>query len=253
MLLVYGLTDVGNGDPSYLTYRVIVVAAVVLATFVAIEHYSAAPLMPLGFLRRRRVFFANATTLLGFACLVLMVFVITTYLQVLRSYTPIYAGAALLPGSLLYAFLGGFAAPRLVKRLGAKDVLVGAMAVFSGGMLLFTQISLSSSYFTVILPAQLISVVGASLASTASSIVALSAAKPGEEGIASGLINTSRQVGGPIGLAVAISVIGLATLGMGVSAPSSEVVTAFRYAFLAPAVLAGLGLVTSLLLKGKSA
>lgn len=206
--------------------------------------------MPLGFLRRRKIFFANATMLIVFACMVLMVFVITTYLQVLRSYSPIYAGAALLPGSLLYAFLGGFAAPRLVRRVGAKDVMIGAMATFTAGMLLFTQISLTSNYFTVILPAQLIAVVGSSIASTASSIVGLSAAKPGEEGIASGLINTSRQVGGPIGLAVAVSVIGLVTLGMGVAAPSAEVVTAFRYAFLAAAVFAGVGVATSLSLRG---
>lgn len=252
MLLVYGLTDVGNGDPSYTTYLVLALAAAVLASFLAIERYSAAPLMPLRFLRRGTIFFANATTLLAFACLVLMVFVATTYLQVLRAYTPIYAGAALLPGSLLYAFLGGFAAPRLVKRLGAKEVLVGAMAAFVLGMLLFTRISLTSSYLTVILPAQLVAVVGGSFSSTASSILALSAAKPGEEGVASGLVNTSRQVGGPIGLAAAVWVIGLATVGMGVSAPSAEVVTAFRYAFLVAAGFAGVGVVTALLLKGKS-
>ena len=63
--------------------------------------------------------------------------------------------------------------------------------------------------------AQLIACVGGSLALTASNIAALSGAKPGEEGIASGLVNTSRQVGGPIGLAVAVSVVGLVTHGLG--------------------------------------
>ncbi len=252
MLLVYGLTDVGNGGPSSVTYLILILAAAVLASFIAIEHKSGSPLMPLGFLRRRRIFLANATTLLAFASFVLMIFLTTTYLQVLRSYSPLYSGSALLPGSFLYAFLGGFAAPRLVKRFGPKDVLVGAMVILSAGMLLFAQVSLSSSYLTVILPAQLISVVGGSLASTSSNIIALSAAKPGEEGIASGLINTSRQVGGPVGLAVAVSVIGLATLGMGISAPSNEILTALQYAFLASAVFAGLGVLTSLLLKGKS-
>jgi MFS family permease len=163
------------------------------------------------------------------------------------------AAAALLPGSLLYLSIGGFAAPKLVKRFGAKLVLVVAMVILSSGMLLFTQISLSSSYLAVILPAQLIAVVGGSLAATASNIAALSGAKPGEEGIASGLINTSRQVGGPIGLAVSVSVIGLVTHGLGVSAPSGKVMTAFRYAFAASASFAALAVVTSLLLKGKPA
>jgi MFS family permease len=251
MLLVYGLTDVGNGDTSYLTYLILAAAAAVLASFIAIERYSAAPLMPLGFLRRRTIFFANATTLLTYSSFVVMIFLVTTYLQVLRSYSPLYAAAAILPGSLLYLVIGGFAAPRLVKRFGAKEVLVSSMVALLFGMLLFTQITLGSAFFTAILPAQLIAVVGGSLAATASNIAALSGAKSGEEGIASGLINTSRQVGGPIGLAVCVTVIGLVTHGLGVAAPSAEVITAFRYAFAGSAVFAALAVGTSLLLKGK--
>lgn len=251
MLLVYGLTQVGNGDLSTLTYLTLLASAGVLSSFIAIEHYSSAPLMPLRFLRRRTIFFANATTLLTYASFVVMIFLVTTYLQVLRSYTPLYAAAAILPGSLLYLVIGGFAAPRLVKRFGAKDVLVAAMVALFAGMLLFTQISLGSDFLTAVLPAQLVAVVGGSLAATASNIAALSGAKPGEEGIASGLINTSRQVGGPIGLAVAVTVIGLVTRGLGVSAPSGEVISAFRFAFVGSATFAALAVVTSLLLKGK--
>jgi MFS family permease len=253
MLLVYGLTNVGNGDPSNLTYAVLLLSAAVLALFVAIEHLSPAPLMPLGFLRRRAIFFANSTALLAFGAFIFVIFLQTTYLQVLRSYSPLIAAAALLPGSLTYLFLGGFAAPRLVRRIGARRVLVGAMAFLTVGMLLFSRLSLTSSYLAFILPAQLVCVIGGSLAATASNILALSAAKPGEEGIASGLINTARQVGSPVGLAVSVYVIGLVTFGMGVSAPSSEIISGMRYAFLAAAVFAGLGVVTASLLKGNPA
>jgi len=253
MLLVYGLTDIGNGNISYLTYVVLFLSAAVLASFLAIEHYSAAPLMPLGFLRRRTIFFANATAVLAYASFVLMIFLMTTYLQVLRSYSPFDSAAALLPGSLLFLCVGGFLAPRLVKRLGAKLVLVGAMVFILSGMLLFAQVSTSSSYFTVILPAQLIAVLGGSLAATASNIAALGGAKPGEEGLASGLINTSRQVGGPVGISVSVTVIGIMTQGLGVSAPIGEVITAFRYALEASASLAALAILTSLLLKGSPA
>jgi len=253
MLLVYGLTNVGNGNPSNLTYAVLMLSAAVLALFVVIEHLSIAPLMPLGFLRRRAIFFANSTALLAFGAFIFMIFLQTTYLQVLRFYSPFYAAAALLPGSLTYLFLGGFAAPRLVRRIGARRVLVGAMVFLTIGMLLFTQLSLTSSYLAFILPAQLVSVIGGSLAATASNILALSAAEPGEEGIASGLINTSRQVGSPMGLAVAVYVIGLVTFGMGVSAPSNEIISGMRYAFLAAAFFAGLGVMTASLLKGNPA
>ncbi len=253
MLLVYALTKVGNGDVSYQTFLILAFAAAVLGTFIAIEHRSATPLMPLGFLRRRTIFFANATALLTFAAFVSMIFLLTTYLQLLRSYTPIYAAAALLPGSLLYFSIGGFVAPRLVKKFGTRDVLVGSLVVFSIGLLLFTRFSLTSDYFTGILPAYLIACVGGALSGTSANIAALAGAKPGEEGIASGLINTSRQIGGPIGLAVTVSVIGLATVGVGVLAPSTEVITAFGYAFAGAAAFAALAVVTSLFLRSSSA
>lgn len=251
MLLVYSLTEVGNGDYSYQTYLVLALAAAVLATFLLIERRSPAPLMPLGFLRRRTIFFANATALLTFAANVSTIFLLTTYLQFLLSYSPLSAALALLPGSLTYFVLGGFVAPRLVKRIGAKDVLVGAMVSLTVGLLLFTRISLGSSYVTVILPAFFVACVGGSLGLTASNIAALAGAGRGEEGIASGLINTSRQVGGPVGLAVAVVVIGLLTHGLGIAAPPSEVITAFRFSFIAAASFSAAAIVTALLLKGR--
>src|SRR6202043_1397581 len=106
----------------------------------------------------------------------------------------------------------------------AKPVLVGAMTSLSLGMFLFARISVSSDYVTIILPALVIGSIGGAFALTASNIAALGGAAPGEEGIASGLINTSRQVGGPIGLAVAVTVVGIATQGLGVAASYHQVI-----------------------------
>ncbi|MGD0637023.1 MAG: MFS transporter [Nitrososphaerales archaeon] len=251
MLLVYGLSEVGNGDTSAGTYLVFLLSVVALAAFIGIEHRSAAPLMPLRFLRRRTVFFANATALLTFATSTAMVFLLTAYLQVLLSYTPLYAALAIIPGALIYFLLGGFAAPRLVRRYGARPVLVVAMACLAVGVLSFSRISLTSEYLSVVLPALLLASVGGALSATASNIAALGGAERGEEGIASGLINTSRQIGGPIGLAVAVSVIGLVTHGAGVTASPGEVLTALRDAFITCAFFAAFAMVSSLLLKGK--
>ena len=251
MLLVYALSEVGNGVSSYQEIPVFVLAAAVLAAFIAIERRETAPLMSLSFLRRRTILFANATALLTFATNVSMVFLLTSYLQVLQDYSPLSAAGALIPGSLIFFFLGGFGAPRLVKRFGAKEVLVGAMVALTAGLLLFTRITLTSGYVTIVLPALLVACVGGGLALTASNIAALSGANRGEEGVASGLINTSRQMGGPIGLAVAVAVVGVATHGLGVAGPGGEVVTAFRYAFAASAGFAALAVVTALLIKGK--
>jgi EmrB/QacA subfamily drug resistance transporter len=251
MLLVYGLSEVGNGDTSYLTYLSFVAAGVILVSFLAIERRSSAPLMPLSFLRRRTIFFANATALLTFAAQVPWTFLLASYFQILLGYSPIYAASALVPGALVFFFLGGFAAPRLVRRVGAKPVLVGAMLAFTAGLLLLSRVSTDAGYVTDILPGLLISSVGGALSLTASNIAALSGANRGEEGVASGLINTSRQIGGPIGLAVAITVVGLVTHGLGVTASVGEVVLAFHYGLIAIAGFTSAAVVTSLLLAGK--
>ena len=249
MLLVYALTNVGNGDISYQTYLLFGLASIILASFLVIEYRSRDPLMPLGFLRRRTIFFANATALLTFAVNVSTVFLLTVYLQSLRNYSALNAALALIPGALVYFFLGGFGAPRLVKRAGTKPVLVGAMIALSTGAVLFTRISLSSEYLTVVLPALLVASVGGALGLTASNIAALGGAGPGEEGIASGLVNTSRQVGGPVGLAVAVTVIGLVTQGSGIGAPPNQIIMAFQYAFLVTAGFGALAIATSLVLR----
>jgi MFS family permease len=227
------------------------VAAIVLATFLLIESRSPSPIIPLSFLRRRTIFFANATALLTFATTVPWIFFATSYLQVLLSYSPLTAAAALVPGSLTYFFLGGFGAPRFVKRFGARPVLVVAMLALATGILLTSRLSYDSSYVTFILPTLLLASGGGALSATASNIAALSGAVRGEEGAASGLINTSRQVGGPVGLALVVSVVGIATHGLGITGSQAEVVTALQYAFIAAASFAFLAVITSLLIPGR--
>jgi EmrB/QacA subfamily drug resistance transporter len=252
MLLVYGLSELGSGVASTATYLSFILAGLSLGAFVALERRSAAPVMPLSFLRRRTIFFSNATALLTFATTVPMIFLLTSYLQVLQAYSPLLAAAALVPGALVYFFLGGFAAPKLVRRVGAKEVLVVAMLALSAGLFLMARVTATSSYFLVVLPALLVASVGGALSATASNIAALSGAKRGEEGVASGLVNTSRQVGGPIGLALAVSVLDIATHGLGVAVVGPSLLTAFRYAFIASGCFAAAAVVMTLLLPGQA-
>ena len=252
MLLVYGLSEVGNGVTSYTTFGWLALAGVVLVAFLLIERRSASPIVPLRLLGRRTIFFANATALLTFATTVPWIFFITSYLQVLLSYAPIYAAIAMVPGSLTYFTLGGFGAPRLVMRFGAKRVLVFAMVMLASGLLLTSRLSLGSTYFGAIFPTILVASVGGALSATASNIAALAGTQRGEEGIASGLINTSRQVGGPVGLALAVSVMGVVTHGAGLAGPRAEVLLGLQWAFVAAAGFAVVAVITSLLIAGKS-
>jgi EmrB/QacA subfamily drug resistance transporter len=251
MLLVYGLSEVGNGSTSLLTYASFAAAAVVLASFVAIERRAASPIMPLRFLGRRTIFLANATALLTFATTVPWIFFMATYFQVLLAYSPISAALAMVPGALIYFAIGGFGAPKLVARLGAKPVLVGAMLALAAGLLLTSRLSADSGYVTEILPAMLVASVGGALSATASNIAALAGTQRGEEGVASGLINTSRQVGGPVGLGLTVGAVGVLTHGAGLIGNQAEVVSALQDGFIVAACFAALAVVTSLLLKGK--
>ena len=112
MLLIYGLSDVGNGTTSYLTYASFIIAGLVLGAFIEIERRSSAPILPLSFLRQRTMFISNVTALLTFATMVPWIFFITFYLQVLLLYSPINAALAQVPAALVFFFLGGFGAPR---------------------------------------------------------------------------------------------------------------------------------------------
>jgi EmrB/QacA subfamily drug resistance transporter len=250
MLLVYALSDVGNGAISLRDIAVFGLSALILGIFLFVEHRSKGPLIPLGFLRRRAVFLPNAIALLIFASNTAMIFAITLYLQQLRGYSPLSAGLALVPPALLYIILGGYLAPKLVKKVGARLVLVIAMAFLTVGTLLLTRTTIDSGYATVVLPAVLVGAVGGALGLTGSNIAALSGAVKGEEGVASGLINTSRQVGGPVGLAVIVTIICSVTNGLGAAAPAGELMPALQYAFGGATVFGAIAVALALLMKG---
>lgn len=252
MLLVYGLSEVGNGNESALTYAAFVLSIAVILSFIVIERRSPAPIVPLGFLRRRTILFANLTALLTFATTVPWIFFATSYFQVLLGYSPLEAAAAFVPATLTYFFLGGFAAPRLVKRFGARPVLVVAMLSLAAGLVLTSRLTYDSGYVALILPATLVASIGGALSATASNIAALAGTIRGEEGVASGLINTARQVGGPVGLAVVVSIVGVATHGTDLLGSQAEIVSALQDAFIAAAGFACLAVVTSLLIPSKS-
>jgi nucleotide-binding universal stress UspA family protein len=154
---------------------------------------------------------------------------------------------------MVFLVVGGYLSAKLVTRFGAKPVLVVGMAVQVAGFLLLAQLSVGTSYFLGLMPAMLVVSLGAAASFTAFNIAALTGAREGEEGLASGLINTSTQMGGPVGLAIAVTIVGVVTASVGASlGASSALVEGFRYAFLGGAVLTGIGVVVAGLLKRPS-
>jgi len=183
-----------------------------------------------------------------------MIFILTNYFQQILGYSALYAGLAFVPIGVVFLVVSGFLSARLVNRFGVKPILISGMILQTICYLLLSRISLTENYLGLLGPI-LLNGVGTGLGFSAINIAALTGTKKGEEGLASGLINTSRGIGGPIGLAILLTVTNFETLGQTghqlvvQSATAAAIVTGFGYAFWAAALLTGIGIIFAALLK----
>jgi MFS family permease len=252
MLLVYSLSlaqNIGFGSPK--TLELFMSSLLTLAAFIIIEHHSKLPLMPLEFLRRGSIFGAITLALLQMGAFVAMIFILTNYFQQIRGYSALSTGIAFLPMSIVFLIISGFLSSRLVNRFDVKPILILGMALQTVGYLFLLRISTAESYNSILLGPMLLIGFGTGFGFTAINIAGLQGTRKGEEGLASGLINTSHQIGGPIGLAVLLTVANLATSNQ-TSHTLNHVafmVTGFGYAFLAAATLTCIGIVFAISLK----
>lgn len=246
MLLVYALTNIQTDRAvSTQTVETLGISALSLAGFLVIEGRTTNPLLSLAFLRRRMVFTANLVALLTLASFVGMTFLLTVYMQQVLGYTPLDAGLAFAPGGLVFFATSGFLAAKFVNRSGVRATLAVGESLSLAGYLLLTQVSAAGNYLTVVLPSTMVIALGLGLAFPAYSIAALMGAKRGEEGLASGLINTSRQMGGPIGVAGLATVATLLDPVSTASQPFAGFVTGLDFAFAATAALAAVAVLLS--------
>jgi EmrB/QacA subfamily drug resistance transporter len=203
MLGVYTIVEAGDrGWGSAATLGLGAVALGLLAAFVAREATARQPLIPLRIFRSRTVSVANLIQVLVVAGLFGMFFLGALYLQRVLGYDPIEVGLAFLPVALSIGILSlGFSA-RLIMRFGARRTLIPGVVLIAAGLLLFTRVPVDGAYATDILPVMLLLGVGAGLSFPSIMTLAMSGATPSDSGLASGLTNTTQQVGGALGLAV---------------------------------------------------
>ena len=242
ILMVYALTNAASvGFVSSWTYVPLLVSAALLGAFLLVESKSRAPLMPLGFLRRGSVLTANALALVLTSIVGGISFIMTIYFQTILGYSPLDAGLLVLPPALIFFVVGGWGAARVINKFGVRRAMVLSSALVAIGTLMLTPISATGSYFAV-LPGFLIWAFGASIGMPAVNIAAVAGTKHGEEGLASGVVNTSFRVGFPVGLAVLLTIAN-------VFDPPPAVVAGFQAALFAGALLGGLAFVIALKLK----
>ena len=203
MLAVYTNVEASHyGWGSLHTLGFGALAVGLLAGFVVRQAYAANPLIPLRVFRSRTVTIANLMQVLMVAGMFGMFFLGALYLQRVLRYDAIEVGLAFLPVAIGIAALSLGATPRLMLRFGAKPTLIGGLVLVAAGLLLFRRAPVNAGYTVDLLPVMVLLGVGAGLVFPSLMTLAMSAATPEDSGLASGLVNTTQQVGGALGLAV---------------------------------------------------
>jgi predicted MFS family arabinose efflux permease len=247
-LLIY--TVVGTIDHGWGATRTVVgfaVAALLIVAFVVRERTARSPLIRLAILRNRTLSAANVVGLMTGASLFAMFFFISLYLQRVLDYSPLKAGVAYLPLAVTI-FLSAGAASALVQRLGVRTVLVTGLSFVTAGLLLFSQVDAGGSYAADVLAPSVLVAVGLGFSFVSQTLAATNGVRGEEAGLASGLINTSQQVGGALGLAVLWTLATdrtehLAATG---AAPPVALVEGFQLAFTVAAGIAAVGAIIAL-------
>src|SRR6266545_6436933 len=247
MVLVYAMTRATqHGWATAETIGLLVAAAVLIVGFVVIELRSKAPLLPMRIFRLRSLTASNVSGLLLGGAIFAQFFLLTLYMQQVLHYSALKTGVAYIALTLtIIAFSG--VAQALVTRLGVRRVLTTGMVVSAAGLVLYARLPVDGHYFWNLFPAFLLSGIGLALAFVPMSIGALTGVRQADAGIASGLINTTQQIGGAIGVAAVTTIATTFTTHYvnghpGTNPFSGSALThGFEIAFYALAAVAALG------------
>ena len=250
MALVYAIVDAESaGWGSTKTLGFFALAAVLLAAFVVIELRAKAPLVRLSIFRVRSLLTANVAMFLAMSGMFAMFFFNTLYIQRVLGFGPLKAGFAFLPFTAGVMISAGLAS-QFAPRIGVRPVAAAGMLLTTAGLLLLTQLPVDGSYVADVLPSILLSSLGMGAVFMPLTLIATTGLRDEDQGLASGLFNTSQQVGGALGLAVLSTLAASKTASAGGS-PAEALVVGFHWAFAAGAVvmLAALGVMLGLLRK----
>ena len=245
MVLVYGIVEAqSKGWLSAQTIGTFTLSAVLLAAFVLIEQRATAPLVRLSIFRVRSLATANIVMLFVMSGMFAMFFFNSLYVQRVLGYGPLKAGIAFLPltaGIMLSAGLASSFAPKIGVRLVAVVGLIFAAA----GLLLLIRLPVDGSYVRDFLPSLLIVSFGMGAVFVPLTLIATTGLADEDQGLASGLFNTSQQVGGALGLAILSTIAASRTAHLGGTTPTA-LVGGFHWAFFGATLFVGVGLVVLL-------
>jgi EmrB/QacA subfamily drug resistance transporter len=250
MLGVYTILEVANvGWGATQTLVLGAISIALEAAFIYRQSRIETPLMPLRLFRSRNVSGANTIQALLVAGMFAMFFLGALYLQEILRYSPLEVGLAFLPTTIVMGTLSLGFSEKLIMRFGPRQVLIVGLFVIGAGLLLFARTPVEGRYVVDLLPAMLLVGIGVGSSFPSLMTLAMSGATPEDSGLASGLVNTSAQVGGAVGLAVLATLATQRTDNLSADGVShlAALNSGFHLAYLVGAGLVGVGLAIAVL------
>jgi EmrB/QacA subfamily drug resistance transporter len=210
-LAVYAIVTANEPGSGMRTGVLLSISGALFVTFAVLQRMRQAPLVPLAIFRAPNLTIGNVVMALLGAAWIPMWFFLNMYLQEVLGYGAFASGLALLPMTLAIMFLMMMATEKVVGRIGPKAALVVGLGVLGLALVLFARMPVGGSFTADVLLPSLLGAVGMSLAYIPAMITSTATARPEDGGLASGLVNTTYQVGSAIGLAVMVAVVGSKT------------------------------------------
>jgi EmrB/QacA subfamily drug resistance transporter len=253
IVLVYAIVKAEEfGWGSSNTIGLAALAIALLAVFVLIERRSSAPLVRLGIFRVRSLLGANLVLLVVAGGLFANFFFSSLYVQQILGYTPIEAGLAFLPVTV-GIIAGSGLSQLLVRQVGVRETTMGGMVLAAAGLFLLSRAEVGGTYVGTLLPGLLLMSIGMGLTFVPVTLIATTNVSAEDAGLASGLFNTSQQIGGALGLAVLATLAADKTASVAGSLDrASAIVEGFQVAFLGASILMLVGVVLLAALVRKS-
>jgi EmrB/QacA subfamily drug resistance transporter len=248
MLLVFTIVKAPDvGWASARTIGLFAVSAILLVLFLVIETRSRDPLMPLSIFRLRTLAGANIVGLILGSITFSMFFILSLYMQQVLEFSALESGLGYLAVALTAVFMAG-ASQALVTKVGVKPILIVGMSLLTAGLVWFTQVSADGSYSVDLLPGFFMIGTGLAFSFVPVSIAALAGVTNREAGLASGLINTSQQIGGALGTAILATVAftHAETLIADGTPPPFAFTSGYSWAFWVGAVMAAVGVLATI-------
>ena len=229
--VVYAVVGAGQNPPA-LTVFLLLAAVALMVAFIAVERRSEAPLVPLDvFARSRNLTVSNVVMALAVVGMVGWFFFSALYLQGVLGYDSLATGLSYLPATIALGAISQGPAASAVNRFGIKPTIVGGLGLMAVGLLFFARAPVGGSFLVSVLPGMLVLGVGAAFGFMAVILASTSGVPESEAGLASGLVNTSQQMGGALGLAALAAVAAYIT-GAGTGSDIAALNSGYHVAFL---------------------